>query len=87
MNDYSERPISGAELREKYDVYHVSQKTTGYWHKFMLADTNSRETYTGTLYWNEHDGLEILWEQAPPIDYKREDFAYWIDKIVDWRQK
>lgn len=86
MSDFNERPISGAELREKYSIYDMDSKITGYWHRFMLADTNS-QTYTGTLYWNADDGFSIEWEQNPPVDYQREDFAYWIDKIIDWRTK
>lgn len=55
--------------------------STGFTKSIILNDGTNQ--YSGRLYWDSHDGYEMMWDSKKPPEADRPEFEYTLDCITE----
>ena len=73
--------VSVMELLDKYMISSDGKVSTGFAKSIILNDGTNQ--YSGRLYWDSHDGYEMIWDGTPPPEADRPEFEYSLDSITE----
>ena len=73
--------VSVMELLDKYMISSDGKVSTGFAKSIILNDGTNQ--YSGRLYWDSHDGYEMIWDKTIPPEADRPEFEYILDCITD----
>ena len=73
--------VSVMELLDKYMISSDGKVSTGFAKSIILNDGTNQ--YSGRLYWDSHDGYEMIWDKTTPPEADRPEFEYILDCITD----
>ena len=73
--------VSVMELMDKYMISSDGKMSTGFAKSIFLNDGTNQ--YSGRLYWDSHDGYEMIWDKTIPPEADRPEFEYILDCITD----
>ena len=73
--------VSVMELLDKYMISSDGKVSTGFAKSIILNDGTNQ--YSGRLYWDSHDGYEMIWDDNIPEESYRPEFEYILDCITD----
>ena len=73
--------VSVMELLDKYMISSDGKVSTGFTKSIILNDGTNQ--YSGRLYWDSHDGYEMIWDKTIPPEADRPEFEYILDCITE----
>jgi hypothetical protein len=73
--------VTITELMDRYMISSDEKMSTGFAKSIILNDGTNK--YSGRLYWDSHDGYEMIWDGAAPPEADRPEFEYVLDCITD----
>jgi len=73
--------VSVMELLDKYMISSDGKVSTGFAKSIILNDGTNQ--YSGRLYWDSHDGYEMIWDGTPPPEADRPEFEHSLDSITE----
>ena len=73
--------VSVMELLDKYMISSDGKVSTGFAKSIILNDGTNQ--YSGRLYWDSHDGYEMIWDGTAPPEADRPEFEYSLDSITE----
>ena len=73
--------VTVSEIMKKYMVSSDGKVSTGFAKSIILNDGTNQ--YSGRLYWDSHDGYEMIWDKTIPPEADRPEFEYILDCITD----
>ena len=73
--------VSVMELLDKYMISSDGKVSTGFAKSIILNDGTNQ--YSCRLYWDSHDGYEMIWDGTPPPEADRPEFEYSLDSITE----
>ena len=73
--------VTITELMDTYMISSDEKMSTGFAKSIILNDGTNK--YSGRLYWDSHDGYEMIWDGAAPPEADRPEFEYVLDCITD----
>jgi len=73
--------VTVSEIMKKYMVSSDGKMSTGFAKSIILNDGTNQ--YSGRLYWDSHDGYEMIWDGNSPPEADRPEFEYILDCITD----
>ena len=73
--------VTISELMNKYMISSDGKVSTGFAKSIILNDGTNQ--YSGRLYWDSHDGYEMIWDGTPPPEADRPEFEYALDSITE----
>ena len=73
--------VTITELMDTYMISSDEKMSTGFAKSIILNDGTNK--YSGRLYWDSHDGYEMIWDGTPPPEADRPEFEYVLDCITD----
>ena len=73
--------VTVSEIMKKYMVSSDGKVSTGFAKSIILNDGTNQ--YSGRLYWDSHDGYEMIWDKTTPPEADRPEFEYILDCITD----
>jgi hypothetical protein len=73
--------VTVMELLDKYMISSDGKVSTGFAKSIILNDGTNQ--YSGRLYWDSHDGYEMIWDNTSPPEADRPEFEYSLDSITE----
>lgn len=73
--------VTISELMDKYMISSDGKASTGFTKSIILNDGTNQ--YSGRLYWDSHDGYEMMWDSKKPPEADRPEFEYTLDCITE----
>ena len=73
--------VTITELMDTYMISSDEKMSTGFAKSIILNDGTNK--YSGRLYWDSHDGYEMIWDGMAPPEADRPEFEYSLDSITE----